>query len=411
MRTGSEGPPPAVPSLGGAADEGVSVSRATAILNERHREWRVERKALAKAARREKWIDSERRVDVDRLEAELAGLICRYDGCERVALGVSGGCAAHGHVLVGAGAAGVPRSVETKAKISATMQDHAVAPKTRAKIATAHRKQPGQRRYCEREGCGQQIIPDRNGLDDVPGEVLAELGLDLVPGSVIADGGGHFCSISCHLLWAWAHDRDRFPQDGPGPATFSCDLCGRNVERWPSQVKNREAGRYRFICTVCIPIYRRYRYIATTTSADAKPRNPFSRASLAAFDQLWELGEKFEDEILADWPRTGRRPPLRVDLVILALHRPASPAPRGRSGQAEGRRPPRSGFTDATIRELLNHALQNGKKIPGVKEGRVLPVQYVELRRHRANIRRRPAHPISAELVQPEPSATVAAAR
>lgn len=60
-------------------------------------------------------------IDAHELAEDLARLpTCRHPGCERRALGPSGGCEAHGHALAGAMAAGVPRSAETRARIGAS---------------------------------------------------------------------------------------------------------------------------------------------------------------------------------------------------------------------------------------------------------------------------------------------------
>src|SRR5438045_3618207 len=93
---------------------GVSVSEAVRILNERHEAWRLDRHAVGKALR-------EGRISggsLGSLEADLASHICLEPWCPRVAVGVSGGCAAHGHVFLGAGAADVPRTEKTKKAIS-----------------------------------------------------------------------------------------------------------------------------------------------------------------------------------------------------------------------------------------------------------------------------------------------------
>jgi len=304
-------------------------------------------------------------LDVAQVERTCAQLICHYLGCPRVALGPSGGCSGHAHVFLGNRAKGIKRP-DIGPKISAAKMGHPTSPEARAKMAAAKRKHEPKRRFCER--CGEKITPHRAGLEDVSHDVVEALGLDLVPGYIITEGGGRFCNPSHAMLWAWTHDRERFPQDGPGPSEQSCAICRRTVERWPSQVANALANGHRFICSVCMPIYRCYGKSAERAADSAKPRAPFSEASLTALERVWTIGDDFADEIIKSWPRTGRRPPLAVDLVIATFHR--------------------RGFTDTHVSGLLNHALGNGRKIPGVKGVVVFDAEYVKQRRNRIGIHR-----------------------
>ena len=264
----------------------------------------------------------------------------------------------------------------TRRTISAAKQGHVTSLEARAKMAAAKRKFEPEPRFCQWPDCGRQIMPKRAGVDIENQNVLArlrELGLDRFPGHAIRKGEGRFCCDSHHLLWAWTHDRERFPQDGPGPSEFKCSICGRAVERWPSQIANAKQNAWRFICEVCVDDYRRFRQAAQMVLVDLDRTQVFSSAALNACEAIWEIGEEFEAATLSRWPKSkGRRPPLASDLVIATLYR--------------------KGFKDETIRVLLNKVLAADpqRRIPGLKPGQQLTrVQYVTTRRQRTSIRRR----------------------
>jgi hypothetical protein len=335
----------------------VSSANAAAALNERHPKWQLARKALAKA-RKEGRIRGD---TVDELEAELAELVCHETDCERVAPGRSGHCSLH---VRGALSRGQPRPENVRRAISRTKRanPYQFTAEQRGKMRAAKGHGSAELRHCKC-GCGEPLLRDDPTLVDVPIEVLEQLGL--------VDTQREFFSRSCHIAWAWLHNRERFPQDGPGPIAFPCDIgCGRTADRWPSQVSIREAGRYRFLCKTCDPIYRRCRRSAEARALGANPRaGAPSTATLAALERVWEAADLFQAEILQHWPkrRGGKHQPLASDLFIVALHR--------------------QGFTDAQVADLLNRSLSESRKIPGLR-GKTVDAGYVEQRRRRRNIYR-----------------------
>ena len=334
----------------------MSSARAAAALNERYPEWQLARKALAKAREEERL----RGDTVEELEAELAGLACREGGCEHRALGKSGYCSLH---VRGALSRDKPRPQSVRRAISRTKQanPHQFTPEQRGKMRAAKGHGPAKLRYCKC-GCGEPLLRDDPALEDVPLEILERYGL--------VDEQRDFFSRSCHIAWAWLHDRGRFPQDGPGPIEFPCDIgCGRTALRYPSQIAIREAGRFRFLCGVCDPVYRRRRRSAEARAVDASPRaGAPSAATRAALERVWEAADTFKAEILRHWPkrRGGKHQPLASDLFILALHR--------------------RGFTDEQVADLLNRSLAEGRRIPRVRG--TVDADYVEQRRRRRNIYR-----------------------
>jgi hypothetical protein len=248
-KTASASAPAASRSVRLGADRKVSATRAAEILNERHPQWHIDRKALGEALRAGRVPGNKiGRVNsfvLEELEPACAVRICPCPECERVALGESGGCERHGHVYLGAGAEGVARPDYVRAKIAKTKTGTKRTLDERAAMSRSRRRYAPERRSCE--WCGDLLVQKRLRDEQIPLERLASIGLDLVPGSVIAKGGGRFCSRSHALMWAWTNDRGRFPQDGPGPDEFPCALCRRPLDRWPSQVANANAGGYRFI--------------------------------------------------------------------------------------------------------------------------------------------------------------------
>src|SRR6266404_2321703 len=239
----------------------VSSAKAAAVLNQRHREWHVDRKVLG-AARRKGRKGRLRGKTVDELEAELAKRACREDDCERRAPGEPGYCVLH---VRGASSRGRPRPRRVRRAISRTKRErpHIFTLEQRGKMRAAKGHGPAKLRYCKC-GCGEPLL--REGLElegDVPLEVLEQYGL--------VDTQRDFLSCRCQIVWAWTHDRGRFPH-GALPPALSCDVCGRDIERWWSQERNRKTGGYRFVCKVCDPIYRRYYHAAARVVDDAQPR-------------------------------------------------------------------------------------------------------------------------------------------
>jgi hypothetical protein len=155
-----------------------------------------------------------------------------------------------------------------------------------------------------------------------------------------------------------------------------CDICGRSLDRLASRV-NRDGCRN--ICPTCLPPLRAA--LATGMMMlrrdNIKPRGHPSKATReswrVALHKLLLLGEEFEASVLKHWPKTGRRPPLAINLAIDALHR--------------------HGFTDEALNNFINDEVEAGRlTIPGVPGGKVNN-QYVKRRRHEAKIRRRVAPP------------------
>lgn len=337
----------------------VPSAKAAKVLNERHPEWQLACKALAKA-RKEGRL---RGKTVDELEAELASRACREGGCERRAPGRLGYCSRH---VRGALSRGKPRPKSVRRAISRTKREnpHQFTLEQRGKMRSAKGHGSAKLRYCKC-GCGEPLLRDDPALEDVPLEVLEQYGL--------VDERRDFASGSCHIAWAWLHDRGRFPQGRGAPIAFPCDLgCGRTALKHPSQIAIREAGRYRFLCNVCDPVYRRFRQSAEQRARDASPRaGAPSGATLAALELVWEAADKFQAEIFKHWPkrRGGKHQPLASDLFILALHR---------------RRP--TPFTDEQVADLLSRSLADGRKIPGLRG--TVDADYVEQRRRRRQIYR-----------------------
>jgi hypothetical protein len=254
--------------------------------------------------------------------------------------------------MLGGRAKGVKRP-DVGLKISAAKRGHKTSPEARAKMAKAKRKYEPARPDCVR--CGSQVKPKRKGLEGVPNEVIAELGLDLIPGSIVVAGGARFCDKCCDaskiMIWLWENERERF-QRGDGPLEFTCDVCGvRPVERWPSQVEQRDAGSYRFRCSVCDPILRRYLMAARRAVDHLDPGLSWSASDLVELDAV---AARYHDEMVEHWPATrrGQRPAFGESLVVEALFE--------------------RGFANPQIAKLRSCAEKT-----------------VETRRHRARIRRR----------------------
>jgi hypothetical protein len=337
----------------------ASSAKAAKVLNERHPEWRLARKALAKAREEGRLLGE----TVDELEAELANCACGEGGCARRAPGRLGYCSRH---VRGALSRGKPRPKSVRRAISRTKREnpHQFTPEQRGKMRAAKGHRSAKLRYCKC-GCGEPLLRDDPALEDVPLEVLEQYGL--------IDERRDFFSRSCHIAWAWLHDRGRFPQGCGSPIAFPCDLgCGRTVLKHPAQIAIREGRRYRFLCDVHAPIYRRYRLSAEQRARDAAPRaGTPSEATLAALERVWEAADQFQAEIFKHWPkrRGGKRQPLASDLFIVALHR---------------RRP--TPFTDEQVADLLNRSLADRRTIPGVRG--TVDADYVEQRRRRRHIYR-----------------------
>jgi hypothetical protein len=282
------------------------------------------------------------------LAEDLERLLCRYEGCDAVALGASGGCEAHGHVFLGARAAGVERP-DVGAKIAEMQRGRRHTPETIAKLT----KYPARRCWCE--WCGKD--------------------LGIVLGHVIAAGGGRFCNDPSHpTLWRWANEPETFPQSaGAGAAEFPCWICrGRTVERWPSQVAAGGGERKaRFTCELCAPLWRRDVMRARLALRRREPQLWTRTQTREAFVHALTIAGEFELAVLSKWPRKqGRRPPLAVDIVIEAAFR--------------------EGLTDAAIAELLNWAIEENRlSIPGRRGTIVLDSEYVRQRRNRVRIWRR----------------------
>jgi hypothetical protein len=301
-------------------------------------------------------------IDEQAADLVLASLTCPYvmpDGtpCGLSAIAESGGCEAHGHTLAGPGAKGVPRPPEVRAKISATKMGHEVTAETREKIRAGNTRYPTEERFC-------LACEDLKGKDTSLGKIV---------GWVIRKGGGKFCS-ECMTdgtvqRWIWEHIRG----GKVGPSLFACAICGRPVERWPSQVNNAEASGWRFICEVCTPHYRKYRLAGQQAVRDADPEGEWLADEWqTALEKVWEIADEFEQITLKRWPKAkGRRPPLLTDFVIATFFR--------------------RGFSDKAILALLNAALggDGKRRIPGLNAGEQLTrVKYVTTRRQRTQLRR-----------------------
>jgi hypothetical protein len=380
METASDPAPAAVRNVDGAYDgieRTLSAAQVSAAIYARRPELgRLDEKQLRKAAHARRvpaaFVNAHPRFNDAELEAWLVDYCrCPYvdihgTPCERVGLGESRGCAAHGHTLIGAGAAGKPRPEEVGRKISKTKlaKPYRFSIEQRGRMRAAKGCGPAELRYCKC-GCGEPLLRDDAEFEDVPLDILERYGL--------VDSQRDFFSRSCHIVWAWTHDRRRFPQGDRTPIAFPCDIgCGRTVHKSPSQIAIRETGRYRFLCDTCDSIYRRYRQSAEQRALDATPRAGLpSNATLAAVDRIWETASRFEAEIVREWPKTGRRPPFASDLVILALHR--------------------RGFTDEQVASLLTRSMADGHKISGV-QGSYVDAKYVERRRGRQRIYRTTAN-------------------
>ena len=103
------------------------------------------------------------------------------------------------------------------------------------------------------------------------------------------------------------------------------------------------------------------------------PSKATREAWRVALHKLLLLGEEFEASVLKHWPKTGRRPPLALNLAVDALHR--------------------HGFTDGALNSFINEEVAASRWTnPGVLGGKVNN-QYVKRRRHEAKIRRRVAPP------------------
>jgi hypothetical protein len=302
----------------------VSARKAAAVLNERHAEWKVAAPALTRAGKAEpprltcEVTPAGCRFDLEVLEAECAARICRYDGCERLALGESGGCAEHGHVFLGGRAEGVKRP-DIGPKISKAKTGFKFTPESRAKMSAAHRKYEPQKRFDRLTG--EQIIPKRApGLEDVPLERLAELGLDLVPGWIVKRGHGLFVSQKNKALHQLEHDPD-FGQPASRQVTVECWLCLEPIIRCESQVAKAEEESRRFVCTPCDALWRPALAIARRMVDELDPRGSLPERSHPAVLRLWDVALDFELYMRESLPpKRGQPRDFAKDLVIEALH-------------------------------------------------------------------------------------------
>lgn len=295
----------------------------------------------------------------DELQEDLERLpTCRYDGCDRPALGSSGGCEAHGHVFAGARAQGVKRP-DIGPAISAAKTGKP-RPDWSERLRQLHIEQghsPPEERSCKR--CGRYI------------------------GLVYVSKGRRFCTPSCVMLWRRENEPESFNlrhggQGGQG-AEFLCAICRhRTVVRWPSQVA--AAGgeqKARFICSTCDPLWRsavmRARAVlgVAVDKGHVNPRAAsFANGAQEPFRSAAAVAKTFAEAVrAAAQDKRGRRPPAAADLLIEAAHR--------------------EGFTDRLVADALNWLLDEGELvIPGLANGHVFDVKYVETRRDRAGIKR-----------------------
>lgn len=327
----------------------VSSAKAAATLNERHPEWQLARKALAKARNE----GSLRGKTVDELETELAELACHEDGCERRAVRESGYCFLH---VRGASSRDKPRPQEVSDAISRTKRENPwkATLEQRSKMAGKKRKKPGQRVYDKLTG--EQIVPRRPGLADVPLEELRKHDLDLFPASRIERGEGKYVSQRNKAL----HQLETKPRHTQGEkGTFgipdqgklverACWLCRRPVWRYESQVEAAERDDRRFVCApsdrrdncsdVWNPAHKRaaraieviqgegetvrgYRIVHGENLTLVVPPAGSSDAMTEALQQLLRVARDFEVELRNVIPRR-RGNPRRYDvlLIVEALH-------------------------------------------------------------------------------------------
>ncbi|MHB8641407.1 MAG: hypothetical protein ACYDA3_00750 [Gaiellaceae bacterium] len=339
----------------------VSAVRTAAVLNERHPEWRVAVRALIKAGRARPRripcaITNERCVfDPDEVETACAALICRYDRCDRVALGSSGGCSEHGHVFEGARAQGVKRP-DIGPKISAKKIGSRHTLEARAKMARAKRKHPPVKRFDLLTG--EQIIPKRLGLEHVPVERLIELELDLVPDHIVRRGHALFISQAHKARYQLEHD-ERFGSPGFGRRLEAeCALCRGTITRYASQIAAAEREHRRFVCQSCDAIWRPALQRARRAVDELDPKQGLPMRSSPALARLFEVAGQFEADLRATFPpRRGQPRHFETDLIIEALHL--------------------RGFTDDNVDRIL-----------GGKSAR-----YAQIRRQNAGIRRRTRDP------------------
>lgn len=272
--------------------------------------------------------------DPDEVAEDIEKLPCEYPGCDRPALGPSGGCEAH------AGA------VLTSGKLR--------PPEIRVRIAD------GTRRWHHEQGRG--VREER--WCQWCGEYL---------GFVLTSHNQRFHSISCARYWEHENKPEWFPHaHGPGPLEFLCAICRhRTVERWPSEIE--AAGgpkKCRFICPVCDPLWRSAVMRIRQLLRDGGNHRAVSlNGAKESFKVAAAIAATFEHDIRASSKKKpGRRHPLTVDLLIEAAHRAA--------------------FTDRLVTVALNWLVDEEElHIPGLKNR--IDVEYVEQRRSRTKVWRR----------------------
>ena len=170
-------------------------------------------------------------------------------------------------------------------------------------------------------------------------------------------------AISARLRTFWASEagrqqKERLSRDRRRRMTLKCDLCGRALERRPSDVQTE----YRNVCAECRPHWREALLVAS--SWKSSQAWPGTRNGYEVFKAVLELGEKLEGAV----PKKHGRPrPLKMNLVIEVFFR--------------------RGFSEGQITKLINHALATGDlTIAGVVDA--VSADYVPTRRRRAKIKR-----------------------
>jgi hypothetical protein len=184
------------------------------------------------------------RIRSDLLDEALERLRCKHRGCDRLALGKTGGCSpAHGAALALTGRERPPEVVE--------------------KVAEANRRYARVERFCTRCGDSLGLVSEalvRRGKKKlcsrcagVPKYQAEERfcewcgkSLGIVPGWIVHAGGGRFCNRSHAKKWLVRHHPEKWEKPRTG-REVTCPGCGETRYYPPADVP--KTG----YCRKCVP--------------------------------------------------------------------------------------------------------------------------------------------------------------